>query len=100
MKANDVFADEVIIDRPSFGKRFFVCAITKCSDVVGEGIKPHVSHMRFVPWKWNTPSECFATDRKIVESTFDETDYFVHAEARCDGLWVIGIPLEQTVFKA
>ena len=55
--------------------------------------------MRFVPWKWNTPSECFATDRKIVESAFDETDYFVHAEARCDGLRVIGVPLEQTIFE-
>ncbi len=55
--------------------------------------------MRFVPWKWNTPCESFATDREIVESTFDETDYFIHAEARCDGLRVIGVPLEQTVFK-
>ena len=55
--------------------------------------------MRFVPWQRNAPCESFATDREIVESTFDEADYFVHAETRCDGLRVIGVPLKQTIFE-
>ena len=99
METNDVLTDEVVIHWPVFGECFVVCSIANCSDVVSERVEPHVGNMRWIPWQWNSPRECFATYREIVQPALDETNHFVHAEAGSDCIWVIFVPLQQSFFE-
>ena len=45
MKTNDVFSDEVMINRPPFIECVGIGAIANSSDVVGKCIEPHVGNM-------------------------------------------------------
>ena len=94
MESNDVFANEVIIHWPIFGECLLVGAIANCSDVVGKRVEPYVGNMRWIPRQWNSPSKCFTTYREIVQPTFNESEHFVHAEARSDGVRVIFVPFQ------
>ena len=99
METNDVFANEVIIHWPVFGECFLVGAITNCSDVVSKRVEPHVGNMRWIPWQWNSPGECFTAYGEIVQPALNETNDFVHAEARSNGIRMIFVPLQQSIFE-
>ena len=62
METNDVFADEVVVNRPTLRECCVVGAITKRSDVVGKCVEPHVGNVRRIPRKGNAPSERLAAD--------------------------------------
>ena len=100
MKPEDVFADEVIVHRPVGLECSIVGAVSDRSDVIGKCIKPYISDVRCIPWQGNSPGECLATYRKVIQSCLDKSGHFIEAISRCDAVGMIGVPLEQAIFKA
>ena len=100
MEADDVLADEVVIDRPALGELFVVGAVTVGGDVVGERVEPYICDVRRIPRQRDAPSERLATDGEVVEARLDEADHLVHAVTRLDCVRMLGVPVEQSLLEA
>ena len=100
METNDVFADDVMVHRPPLLEHLIVCAVTDCSDVVGQCVKPHVCDMGFVKRKWDAPRECLAANRKILQTLFDESEYFIDAVIRNNGTRMRRVEVNESLFEA
>ena len=100
MKTNDVFADEVPVDRPARCESLVVVAVAVCSDVVGECVEPHVGNVVGIPRQGNTPFQRLAADRKVVEASLDEAEHFIATEVGHDCVWVLVVPVEQSLFES
>ena len=100
VESDDVFADEVPVDRPLRGELLVVGAVAVGGDVVGECVEPDVGDMLFVPRQGNAPLQRLSTDREILQAAFDEAGHFVAAKAWHDRVGMLLVPLEQPLLKA
>ena len=94
MKANDVLANEVIINGPMLVEVGVIGSVTNCCDVVRESIEPHICDVLVVPRQRNAPRETRAADTEIKKTLFDKANDFIHAVVGNNAVGMIGIPLQ------
>ena len=100
MVANDVFANEVVIDWPAVGVIDRRVSEPCCRQVIRESIKPDVRDVTIIPGKWDTPVETRSTHREITQAAADKTERLVTAKFRLDHSGMLVVPLQQPVLKA
>ena len=86
MEAADLFADEVHVGGPEFGKSLLVGgivgAVSEGRDVVGQGIEPDVDDLLLVAGNRDAPGKAGTADGQIFEPTADEGEDFAAALIR------------------
>ena len=80
----DVFSDYVKIRRPVFFKR--IGTVSNCGYIVNQGVKPNVSHILLVEWKWNPPLQSFPRpgNTEIVNRLFQELKHLLCSKTGID----------------
>ena len=99
MVADDVLADEVVVDGPPLGEPGRVAAEADGGEVVGEGVEPDVGHVLRVPRQRDAPVDAGATDREVAQTGADQAEGLVATELRHDRSGVGAVPLEQAVLE-
>ena len=88
MEAQDVLADDMHVagPEPLAGRR--VTGEADASEVVGQGVEPHVDHVLRIFWYGDAPGEGGARDRQVAQPLADEGEDLVAAAHRLDELRV------------
>ncbi len=55
VKFNNVFADNVRVSGPPFGKQLIIPTVANTRQVVDKRIKPDVDDLRWIDRQWNPP---------------------------------------------
>ena len=84
MVTDDVFADQVVVDRPPVLVVIAVIAVADRREVVGKSVKPDVGDVSRVPGEWDSPRHAGAADGEIPQPATDQTERLVAAEVGLD----------------
>ena len=98
--ADDVLADQVVVDRPPLLEALRIGAEADRGEVVGQRVEPHVRHVARVPRQRDAPRQAGAADGEVAQPGADQPERLVAAELRHDRAGVGGVPVEQTVLEA
>ena len=79
MKPEDVLPDHMNLCRPEMFEPSFIFAVTNCSEIVGERIKPDIDDMALIVRDRYAPSKADTADGKVFETFRDKPDHFVAA---------------------
>ena len=101
MEADDVLTHDVLLSRPEAGETLggLGVAITGGSDVVDEGVEPHIGHVVGVEGQRDAPIERGARDGEVLEAALDEAHDLVAANLRLDEVGMGGVEVQQRLLE-
>ncbi len=92
MKTENVFANEVCVDRPPGGesviKARFSLRIQQGRDIAQKGIKPDIEGLAGIVRQRDTPGNVGPGDWKVFETLLDKVKNFVAAEVGLNESWL------------
>ncbi len=97
--ADDVLADQVVVDRPPLLEALGVGAEPDGRQVVGQRVEPHVGDVGRVPRQRDAPRQAGAAGREVAQPRADQPERLVGPELRHDRAGVGVVPLEQPVLE-
>ena len=100
MLADDVLADQVVVDRPPVLVLVGSVPEPDGGEVVGEGVEPDVGDMLGIPRQRDAPLERRAADREVAQAAADQAECLVAAVLRRHRRRVLRVPVEQAIFEA
>ncbi len=100
MLAEDVLADEVVVDRPVAVEPRTVVGVADRGAVVDQRVEPHVGDVAVVPRERDAPRDRRAADREVEQPLLDEAQHLVALPGRLHRLGMLGVVLEQAVLVA
>src|SRR5215831_17723151 len=97
METQNVFPDEMGIDRPVFRKLRVTGFKADSTEIAGESIEPDIEYVRRIVRERNTPFQRFAADGQILQAAFNEGDDFITTAFRTDETRILLIQFQQPI---
>lgn len=97
MKPGDIFANHMQVCRPICVEFYFVFAITNCSDVIKQGIKPDINGKFWIERKGYAPCLARACDVHIFKLGLNQSKDFIASAFGLDKIWVLFIEGKQLI---
>ena len=97
VEAQDVLADEVVVDGPPLGEARVVGRVADRGAVVEQRVDPHVRDVLRIPRQRHAPVDRRAAHREVLQTAADEAEHLVQPRLGLHRVGMLGVVREQPV---